>query len=70
MDKRFITWKVGAVRFLAVPNDRGYMILNDAGDWFGGWQSVEEFRKRVTKEGDEQYYLSKSAAFLQVRLAD
>lgn len=47
----FETWSIKGTRFLSVPADQGVRIIDQAGNNYGTWFSVDEFKKRCAKDG-------------------
>jgi len=49
VDKAFATWTRGGVRFLAIPMGEEHPhILDEDGNNFGSWMSIENFKKHPT----------------------
>lgn len=44
METAFSTWTTGGVRFLAVPHPSGVFVVDESGNSYGVWMSVESFR--------------------------
>ena len=40
----FETWSIKGTRFLSVPADQGVRIIDQAGNNYGTWFSVDEFK--------------------------
>jgi hypothetical protein len=51
----FETWTFRGTRFLAVPVARNVAVCDEAGQNFGAWYSVQDFRERQRK-GDPLVY--------------
>lgn len=48
----FTTWTFGGVQFIAIPCDRDVSIIDENGENYGAWSSIDSFRARQRK-GDE-----------------
>ena len=56
--KAFQTWRSKGKQYLAIGNintDGDVLILDEEGGNFGGWRSVDEFRKRQRKNNPNQH---------------
>jgi hypothetical protein len=62
----FKTWKFAGVTYLSFPMGDGFGIVDEQGGWYGAWQDVDNFRKRVTSEATRDGFKLSQAARLSV----
>ena len=46
MNPAFETWTKGGIKYIAVPQNGGFAVLAETGEWYGCFLSVASFRKR------------------------
>ena len=56
MAKAFKTWTFWGVRFLGFPNFSNLHVIDEDGRNYGGWRSVDEFRKH---QQNDKYDIAK-----------
>lgn len=42
----FVTWKFSGIRFIAIPKAGGEQILDELGNHYGAWMSLDAFKAR------------------------